>query len=149
MGLAAPFDRAAMAMPPEAAAAIWNETTAELNKDMMKQQKEQARKAMEGDTSQDHVESKAIIAKVCYAIWKSAPAGSPMKQGCADMELPAFIQVASLIPSRLPLCAHRLLMDSRCTRLWHPTSSKSLPLKRAKARTRRWVCRHPTRQVGR
>ena len=61
---------------------------------------EQGRKAMEGDLSQDHVESKAIIAKVCFTIWKGAPADSPMKQGCADMDMPAFVQVCAFSRQR-------------------------------------------------
>ena len=53
-----------MSLSPDGAAKIWSAVTAELKKPGMEQQVKMARQAMANDTSTDHIESKAIIAKV-------------------------------------------------------------------------------------
>ena len=51
----------------ETAAKIWQALTKELRRPGAEQQRKMAASAMAGDTSTDHIESKAIIAKVCAA----------------------------------------------------------------------------------
>ena len=45
--------------------------------------KAQTRRAMEGDTSTDHIESKAIIAKVLYAYFQTEEA---LREGCTGVD---------------------------------------------------------------
>jgi hypothetical protein len=67
---------------------------------------------MEGDTSTDHIESKAIIAKVLYAYFQSEDA---LREGCTGIDsLPKFTTVrmpAKLVaihacPSQVCLSSH-------------------------------------------
>ena len=51
-------------LTPDGAAKVWQAVTAELKKPGQELQVKMARQAMANDTSTDHIESKAIIAKV-------------------------------------------------------------------------------------
>jgi hypothetical protein len=54
----------------DTAAKIWQALTRELRKPGAEGQRKMAAAAMAGDTSTDHIESKAIIAKVSVAVVK-------------------------------------------------------------------------------
>ena len=64
----------------EGAAKIWKAVTKELKKEGMEQQVKMARTAMEQDTSTDHIESKAVIAKVCVGGTQQTRLCSPTQQ---------------------------------------------------------------------